>query len=265
MIPDNKPFEILLSGIFDRRHLAVHWSNEQRTTSPEIERSIEEAWNTRQVDAQQRGRILYPGRLCRLIDCRIQDDNLHLTLGATDFRELVGTNLSHPEWFRNLGPTYLSNALGVHAVVSSSDSKLLIYKRSSLVAEYPNFYDVCGGHVEPDFDFVKGKPDPFAAIVREIQEELSVAPDEIEKIVCLGLVRNTKTFKPDLIFSIRTNRTSSAFLETPLDDEHVEIRAIEDDVESINRFLEEYSGRIAPAGEACLILHILPYASGNAK
>lgn len=215
---------------------------------------IEEAWNTRLVEAEQQGKMLFAGRLCRLVEYTVHENALHLTLGPTDYRELLGTNLSHPELLHTLGPAYLSNALAVHAVVSGTDEKIIIFKRSPLVAEYPNYYDVCGGHVEPDFDWVENKPDPFGAITREIREEMGISSEEIQNIVCLGLVRNTKTLKLDLIFSVLTSQPSSSFLNTPLGEEHVDIELIDDNEASITQFLHERHGSIAPAGEACLTL-----------
>lgn len=255
-------FDILASGAFDRQHLRVHLSEEQRKTSPEIERIIEDIWHRRLTEAQRRGKMLYPGRLCRLVDFGVRRDVLHLTLGPTGFRDLIGTNLAGPQWLRALGAAYLSNALGVHATVISADGRIAIFRRSSRVADYPNFYDVCGGHVEPDFDCVGGVPDPFRAIVREIHEEMSIAPGEITSIRCLGIARNTTTLKPDLIFSVCTSLPSSTLLRAPLDDEHAQIELIDDDIEPINAFIAQRRTSLAPAGAACLSLHAQSLAQG---
>lgn len=247
-------FEILAAGEFGRGQVVVHWSHELRETAADLERLIEEAWAVRAREAQRLGKMLYPGKLCRLIGFSASAERLNLELGATDFRELVGTNLGHPEWLRSLGPTYLSNALGVHAAVGSSDGKLIMYRRSALVAECPGCFDACGGHVEPDFDCPDGIPDPFSSIAREIQEEMGIGPTEIVSVTCLGLARATATFKPDLIFSVRTNRPSSSLLRGPLSEEHAAVKAIGDDESSVRRFLQRYGKTMAPAGRATLLL-----------
>jgi hypothetical protein len=148
----------------------------------------------------------------------------------------------------------MSNALGVHAAVVSSDGKLIVYKRSALVAECPGCYDVCGGHVEPEFDCFEGIPDPFHSIRREIGEEMGIQSEELVSVVCLGLAQNTSTFKPDLIFAVQARQASSTLLGKPLSDEHANVQALDNNETSIQRFLRRHATTIAPAGRAALVL-----------
>ena len=75
---------------------------------------------------------------------------LTLELGLTDYRAMVGTNLS-PRFGELLGrdPRLLSNALGNGAVVETSDGCVMLLLRSPQMLEAPNTYVFPGGHPEP--------------------------------------------------------------------------------------------------------------------
>lgn len=218
-----------------------------------MEHLIESAW--RNCLARESGKGLFPGPLCRLLDYSAAEDTLKLELGPTDYRELIGTNVCHPEIAERFGHDYLSNALAVHAVVATVDRRLLVFKRSSDVGEYPEAYDVCGGHIDPEIDAVRSVPSPYKALRRELREEIGLADDETERIVCCGLVRNTATLKPDLIFDVWTKLTWSEFEHRDLNEEHRSVHCIPDSTTGIVRFLADHIENMAPAGVAALELH----------
>ncbi len=252
---ENDPFDVLVQGSFGPDALRVNWTSEMRTTTPDLERLIAQAWRRKQRQVQARGGRLFPGPLCRLVGYRVQDGALWLSLGPTDYRDLVGTNLSHPELWRSLGFQCFSNALAVHASVTTADHLLLIYRRSTSLADHPGYYDVCGGHLDPVLDQRDSVPDPYAAMLRELREETGIPPDRVRSAICRGLVRSRLAFKPDLVFDVATSLSSAELSSLPLDEEHAGLTFLPDQPDAIARFLRDHPTGLAPAGNACLQLH----------
>ncbi|MBI4322202.1 MAG: NUDIX domain-containing protein [Chloroflexi bacterium] len=248
-------FEPLALGTFDRGSLRVQWTNEQRDTTTALERLIARAWRIKSRQVRAEGGSLFAGPLCRLVSHAVEDAMLHLTLGPTNYRDLVGTNLCHPELWPSLGPRFFSNALAVHATIATVDGYLLVFQRSRLVGEHAGHYDVCGGHIDPALDLREGIPDPFATVLRELQEETGIPPGRVTRVTCRGLVRSRETYKPDLIFTLETSLPSRDVIAAPLDAEHTRQILLPNRREEIAQFLDEHQDDLAPAGRACLELH----------
>ncbi len=78
-------------------------------------------------------------------------------LGITCYRDYLGTNWSTDavviaqlgEAECNDRQAYMSDALGVGALVHTQDDKCILIKRGMQCAEAPGLYDIPGGHPEP--------------------------------------------------------------------------------------------------------------------
>lgn len=176
---------------------------------------IEEVWSRKVKEAFEKGRTIFPGPLYRLSSYMVSVGKLVLSLGPTDYREFLGTNVEagkDPEYMKTLilrgsersydTDAFISNPLAICSVVETSDGKIVAGLRSDKVGEYPRCWHTVGGHPDPRH-YQHKRPDMFDAMAREIESELGIDRNEIEDMRLLGLMRNTRTRKPELLFETR--------------------------------------------------------------
>jgi 8-oxo-dGTP pyrophosphatase MutT (NUDIX family) len=245
------PFDHLASGSFTERAIRTRWFDQRLHLTEEVARLVADAWDEAKVEATAHGRSLFPGPLTRLLGASDSGDTLTLDLGPTDFREFVGTNLRHPEIAEQHGRNALANPLGVSVAVVTADGQLLIQQRSHQVFEYPGFFHVCGGNVEPiDVAGPEG-PGVCAAVRRELDEELGIGTEQIVRLTCIGLIANHASFKPDLLFEAEVTLAAATFHATR-NEEYSALAFVEGDTD-LSAFLVKNRGRITPPGMACLL------------
>ena len=138
-----------------------------------------------------------------------------LSVGLTDYRAVVGTNFAGEADRAALcarGTTdhgdaraYMSDALGVGAVVTTTDGHVVLIKRSLTAGEAPGQWDVPGGHPEPtdasiDVDTPEGddangrvRAELFASIAKEVVEEIGTPADRLAPPRCFALLKNVTT------------------------------------------------------------------------
>ncbi|MCC7351394.1 MAG: NUDIX hydrolase [Phycisphaerales bacterium] len=179
-----------------------------------VERLIDQSWR----DAlQQPGIQLFDGPMCRLESYAADPGSLNLTLSPTSYRIFFGTNMRYPELAGRYGRQILANPLGVSCLLETADDWLLLGRRSDSVAYYPDRVHPFAGALEP-----ADNGDVFAAVRRELHEELALKESHLTKMQCLALVRDNLLNQPELIFIARSNRTLRQ-LERLMD--HTEHRA----------------------------------------
>lgn len=115
--------------------------------------AIDAGWDERRASSP--GVVLFNGTKFRLHACDAPagcNDSLVLRLGVTDYKALCGTNFApaHPAdgGSCDVAP-FMSNALGVEALVVTADDKVVLFRRSASVAENAGYYCCPGGHAEP--------------------------------------------------------------------------------------------------------------------
>jgi 8-oxo-dGTP pyrophosphatase MutT (NUDIX family) len=220
-------------------------------TTADSEHVIAESWNAALADARAQGRDLFAGPMTRLLSWSTDHETLILNLGPTDYREFVGTNLRHPELAQRNGRDALANPLGVSVAVVTADGRFVVQRRSEHVFEYPGYFHVCGGNVEPIDVEGPDAPGVFAAARRELEEELGVGSAQIADLICLGLAENRATLKPDLLFAADVTLTADAF-GTARNSEYSGLVFIDGEA-ALAEHLTEYSQRYSPPGMACLL------------
>lgn len=183
---------VLAKGPFLKENVQVVWDNNPFFYPVEFLNEIEKYWQ--KIKAPH----IFNGELIRLNKVRSTDIKLQLDLSLSNYATLLFSNAHVKRIVNKWGNQYLSNALGISAVVVSSDEKIVLMKRSSNVGEFPNCLDVFGGHIDkPEIGF---KPDVYASMEKELAEELALANADFDLDV-LALVQANVNQKPELVFS----------------------------------------------------------------
>lgn len=217
-MPDDLPFQLLVTGEWRPGQVRSKWTEDSRPRFDEVEQAIELAWSA--ADAQK-GRKLFDGPMCRLEQWNATPGLLELVLSPTSYRIFFGTNLSNPGLADRFGKSALANATGLSAGLVTSDGFLMLGRRNKSVAYYPSRVHPFAGSLEP-----KDAGDVFAAMQRELGEELSIKPDEVQEIHCAAIAEDRSIRHPELIFPVFLSLTREQ-VEARLDAaEHETCRAI---------------------------------------
>ncbi|UCE19080.1 MAG: hypothetical protein JSV84_01675 [Gemmatimonadota bacterium] len=254
-----RKFEIETHGLYPRDKVIVHDSAEHMMMTPKLRDLIEEEWQKKEARMVKREGLFFSGDLCRLNRYEVRENELHLFLGRTHFKELLGTNLSHPIIHKLLGEEYMSNGLGVRAAICTHDEKIIICQRSEKVMEAAGYYHLCGGYVKPSKHHRRGIPDPYLSMESYMEEELGISKESIRRLVCSGLAVNSETLKPELMFEAEIDLTFRKVLvnmaKAARDFTHSELFGIMAQKTSLRGFLVANKRKIAPTGQACLWIY----------
>jgi len=185
-------------GRWSRDRLEIERIESTWRENVEVERAIEQAWS----EAIARpGVKLFDGAMCRLESWKAAPERLKLTLSDTTYKKFLGTNLAHPKLADRLGQSALANPVGVSPALLTTDGFIMMGRRNGSVAYYPDRVHPFAGALDP------ADADPFAAIERELAEELSFTRADIEEIYCTGIAEDLSIRQPELIFVARCRRT----------------------------------------------------------
>lgn len=235
-------------------HATGDWTRDQvkissvpstRLIVPEVERLIDETW----ADVSARpGVHLFDGPMARLESWHASPEQLSLTLSDTSYKPFLGTNLHHPESADRYGREVLANPVGVSPALETADGWLMMGRRNSSVAYYPDRIHPFAGAMEP-----KDRQDLFAAVRRELSEELGFGSADIADVRCTGIAEDPKLRQYELIFRVASTRTRGQ-IETGLDQtEHHASWAIPASGEAIDEALHD-SSQLTPVAVAALLL-----------
>jgi hypothetical protein len=204
----NQILTIHAVGPWQPGQVRILWSADTRLRIPEAEALIDQAWA--QASARP-GIHLFDGPMCRLESWHASKGALDLSLSRTSYKPFFGTNLSHPELADRFGPQLLANAIGVSPALLSADGYLMLGRRNSSVAYYPDRVHPFAGALEPRDDL-----DVFADVRRELAEELHFSDSDIADIQCTGIAEDHRLRQPELIFAV-TSAQTRAQIESQLD------------------------------------------------
>lgn len=153
----------------------------------------------------------------------------------------------HPEFADRFGWGALVNSIGLSSALQSADGFLMLGRRNSSVAYYPNRIHPFAGALEP-----KESIDLFAEIERELAEEIGFTAADIASAVCVGLAEDISLRQPELIFAIQSHRTRRE-IEATLDaGEHLACVAIAGDRAEVEAALRDES--LTPIAMATILL-----------
>lgn len=196
------------------------WSEQSsRRIDPDVERKIDDAWA--RVTARP-GVRLFDGPMCRIESFDASPDVLRLSLSPTSYKPFVGTNLLNPDLADTHGRDVMANPVGVSALLETADGYYVLGRRNASVAYYPERVHPFAGALEP-----RDGADPFAAVYRELSEELSLSGADVTNLRCTGLVEDRALRQPELVFLVSTS-LRRAEVERRVDrDEHLASCALE--------------------------------------
>lgn len=167
----------------------------------------------------------------RLYSVKGGHELLELYLGLTDYMDYLCTN--HNSRLNKkliaLGMTdfknpdaYLSNALGNVALLETSDGKIALLERSQTISTFQGYYDLPGGHPEPDIMqtvdnesvyWQIASNELFDSIIREVMNEVNVRYEDILNTWCIGFVRSLEDGRtPEMVFYIPVSLSSDELL-----------------------------------------------------
>lgn len=252
------PYVVEVYDSYRESQIAQSWTDEPRPTTPAIEAHIARTWEAELAVAQKQTAHLYNGNLVRVRSLRAGESTLMLSLGPTNYRDFLGTNLCGSAPAFQAGGHFLSNALGVSATVITRDSYLAYGRRSHRVAFHAGFLHTFGGMVEDVDRRDDGGFGLFACIEREVCEELDLRHAQLADVRHVGFVRDLALQQPEMLFdvTITLDRTELESLFSPEQGhgEHRNIEFLADEPEAVLGFLDRVSP-IAPVAEAALLLH----------
>jgi hypothetical protein len=231
---------IVLSGRWKRGEVVATWAGTGSRKRQEVEDAIERSW----AEASARlGDKLFDGPMCKLEGFQVEPQ-LKLLLSKTSYKRFLGTNL-HNAWLGDIvGNEHLANAVGLSCALQTADGFLLLGKRNDSVAYYP-------GRVHPFAGSLEGL-DVFEEMMRELEEEVSLKEDDVEEMVCLGMVEDLALRQPELVFWVKTKRTK-AQIEQGLDQtEHRGITAVACEPAAIAQAMED--PELTPVAVGTLLL-----------
>jgi 8-oxo-dGTP pyrophosphatase MutT (NUDIX family) len=226
--------------------LRTRWTPSTRRIVPEIEQAIDDAWRT---TLARPGVHLFDGPVCRFEGMQTRDGVMTIDLSPTSYRIVVGTNFCNPNFADIYGPDVMANPVGVSTGLLTSDGFLMMGRRNARVAYYPNRVHPFAGSLE-----VEETIDLFANVRRELREELSLAADQIEKIVCLGLAEDGRLRHPETIYMAWTSLNHDQVARQVHADEHHAAWHVQNDPDAIRAALAG-ANELTPIARAVLLAH----------
>ncbi len=250
-------FFLDICGQFIPEQLRVSWSDQVRPSNEKLDALIDEAWSRETGKAEQTGRRLFNGQLCRLIHYGGSDQFLELTIGPVGYKEFIGTNLTQAYVRYVHGPDVMADPLGVSTCLTTTDGFLLLGKRSKKVAYHAERIHPFGGMVEPRKDGTV--PSPFQRLLAEVHEETNVSSDMVGECVCVGLVRDKHIVQPELIFDTKVTADLETIRELSKDasdiHEHTEMVPVLNHPAAVVTFIEKRFNELTGIALAVLLLH----------
>ena len=266
-------FDIIVHGLYRPDQVAIQYNPISRISpSPQIQTWMDTFWQEQLHEARLYNRRLFDAPLFRYIDAQSStDQSLHLAVGNTSYKEYVTTRT--PLFAQGRARSELANPLAVCSVVETSDGYILLDRRQG-VDVYAGRYHVIGGFFErsldtvaplhnpslaahpSDFSNVSARPDPFAAIRREIREETGIQSADIHAQYCLGVVYDLATPHAEMCFlTLLSIPLEEVQRRKPEDDEIKQLIPFQITYESLRAFILQHHGNISATGEPNLLFY----------
>jgi 8-oxo-dGTP pyrophosphatase MutT (NUDIX family) len=270
--------EALVSKILKREDIKFIQPAD-KTYPPEITAMIEQTWAEK--TGNKESKYLYDGavfgldsyvvcddREHRVLDCFVSKARSDLAMTSTEgivcfvyrttYKAFIGTNIY------NIGKIadkkQMANAMAACVVPLTTDGYVLVGKRSIKMAEGKGEWHIVGGTFEGVLQ--DGKlvcENPYDLILKELEEEINVLPEDIKDLYCTGLGISYHNHKPEFLFVGELKLNGEELIQRvtpplpPLREggdivEHTEFRLIQ--TSELRDFVSK--NRFAPIGELAI-------------
>jgi 8-oxo-dGTP pyrophosphatase MutT (NUDIX family) len=239
------PLRFRALGDWPAGRVVTRWSASGRRIVPELEDLIESRWREATANPHVQ---LFDGPMCRLETFEASGERLELTISRTIYKTFFGTHLADASVADRFGDDCMPRPLGVSPALLTGDGFLMFGRRNAKVAYHPGRIHPFSGTLEPD-----EADEVFAAVRRELREELRLSDDDVPDIRCLGIAEDLALRQPELIFRAHTLRTR-AQIESSLDPtEHHETWSIPASADAVGRAISQ-TPELTPIAVATLLL-----------
>ncbi|OWF45666.1 nucleoside diphosphate-linked moiety X motif 22-like [Mizuhopecten yessoensis] len=279
-----------VSGPFLIRHsdTIAHLSPEfNKKNHDEFDVHIESIWEKRRLENPK----LFNGTKFRLHSVSHESNGpgckTTFNLGITCYRDFISTNwapnaediLRKGEQDYNNTQAFMSDAMGVGALVQTTDNHVIFLKRSIHCGEAKGLWDIPGGHAEPQelvgdlpvenidvtkMDPVKVIEEMFDSIKREVIDEVNIPSSCLSEPELCGIARNTTAAgRPSVEFVIRCSLNSEEVKakyhqgNQSEADESTSICLLPLETVIKMKSEDEFWQNMAPSAKGCIILYRL--------
>lgn len=168
----------LALGRFAPEDLVVSVSESTREIDPEVEKQVDDIWETKKKKAEKEGRVCYNGISYRLNSLEQKDGKLIIDFGLLEYkaRQALQTIPAYLE----LPAEYHHNGSYNGATIKTSDDKYLIVELSG---KSMNTFamDMLGGIMEKPQEIESGE-DVFNCLYVELEEEARIKKSDIKEL-----------------------------------------------------------------------------------
>lgn len=276
-------FDIITHGLYRPDQLTIQYDPTSRiSVTLQTQAWMDISWQEQLQQARLHNKRLFDAPLFRHVNAQSSNDqSLHLILGDTSYKEYVTTRT--PLFAQGRARHELANPLAVCSVLETSDGYILLDRRQG-VDVYVGRYHVIGGFFERSLDTSPSlpldasnpsnstysslatysfnssnpstRPDPFAAIRREIREETGIQSIDIREQYCLGVVYDLTTPHAEMCFlTLLHIPLEEVQRRQPEDDEIKSLIPLHVTSESLRTFILQHHGNISATGEPNLLFY----------
>lgn len=259
---NNQPFVVQACGRFPMDCVRIAYDPAPRPTTDDLDAAIAVEWDRQLALAKGTDRLLFNGELLRYVRHDVRPsprgEVFTLTVGPTCYRDFVGTNLYNKHRLAEFGWERFANPIGTTATIVSADNRICYGRRSSRVSYHANHVHTFGGALEKADMTTDGRIDAFAAVARELEEELGLRREELHDLICVGMIRDKEIHQPEMLFEARIELTVEELRQrwqtAEAKDEHDEIVWLPNEPGAIAPFIQS-CGLIAPVAVGALFIH----------
>lgn len=180
--------KVLIKGDFTSKDLIVSVSSSNLVILGSVKKDIEEVWNAKMKEANEKELNLYNGTSYRLNSLTEENGKIHLDFAEIDFKTRFGLREVLPKI--DFDETMYRNGCYVGATVKTSDNKYLMIKLSGRSMNR-NKYDVLGGVMETNIEMSPNYI--FQVLHTELNEEAGIKESEIEITVLKAIYQGKFT------------------------------------------------------------------------
>lgn len=227
-------------------------------TNPEFSKQNDENWQREVESAKFKGADSTNKTQFVLESFAFKEGTLTLQTLKTDWKTFRFTR--NEDVRKKFEPGYMSDILGTNIVIITADEKI-IFVRRSLKGYKPGAASTVGGYPASETDLdTNGNWDPFKTIVRELEEETSIKPDEVSDLTLSGIIYNKDQKNANLAFVAKTSLTEEDLRKGLMSgqrktDKEVDLKFIPDTKEELRNLALWYAMANSPAGISTLAFY----------